>query len=112
MDKCFAKSLCLGSCLIALASGTESSTLTGRVQTLRVNSGFGESVRVGIQLSGNTDCPLGGWFAFERADTGVSRLWVELANTAIQSGKQLTVTGTGTCDEWSVEGVSNIDLHG
>lgn len=112
MDNYFAKSLCLGSCLIALAAGTEASTLTGGVQMIRANSGFGESVRVGIQLSGNTDCPTNGWFAFERADTGISKLWVDLATTALQTGKQLTIIGTGQCDEWGVEGVFNIDLHG
>lgn len=112
MDKYFAKALLLAVCASVLPHPAEASTLTGRVQMIRANAGSGESVRMGVQLSGSTDCPAGGWFAFERADTGVSKLWADLAATAVQTGKELTITGTGECDQWDVEGVFNMDLHG
>ncbi|MGZ8219083.1 hypothetical protein [Methylomagnum sp.] len=111
MEKYLAAALFLASCAMTLQTEAQASTLTGTVQMIRVNAGSGESVRVGVQISGDTDCPLNNWFAFERADTGVSKLWLDLATTAFQTGKQLTITGTGACDEWDIEGVSNIDLH-
>jgi hypothetical protein len=65
---------------------------------------------VSIEMTGNTACSATGWFAFEQADTGVGKLWADLAIAALQSDKPLVITGTDECDNFSVEGVSDIDL--
>jgi hypothetical protein len=110
MEKHFAGGLFIGLCLTLVQPQAYASTVTGTVQTIRVNTGSGNVVRVSIEMLGDTACPFNGWYAFEQADSGVGKLWTDLAMTASQSGKQLIITGTDTCDIWQVEGVANIDL--
>ena len=101
----------LGLCLMLVQSEAYATTLTSVVRTVRVNVGA-SPVRMSIQMVGVSKCASGpeGFFAFENANTGIGRLWSDLAIAASKGGKQLTISGTGTCDQFGVEGVSFIDL--
>jgi hypothetical protein len=113
MDKHFAIAL-LGAMSLSLCQTEASaSTLSGPVITVRANEGSGgaSGARVSIQMAGTTDCPTSGWYAFENADSGVRKIWTDLATTALQTGRQLTITGSGTCDQFNVEGVTDMDLN-
>jgi len=100
----------LGLSLMLVQSEAYATTLTSVVQTVRVSSGV-SPVRMSIQMVGRTSCPTTGWFAFENAGSGIGRLWSDLAIAASKGGKQLTITGTGRCDVFGVEGISIIDLE-
>lgn len=100
----------IGFCLILLQSEAYSTNITSVVRTVQIAKTTASPARTSVQMVGGTSCPVIGWFAFEDADTGVGLLWTKLIVTASQSGKQLTVYGTGTCDSSGVEGVRAIDL--
>lgn len=110
MEKCLAKALWIGLCLTMFQAETHASSLTGTVQTIRANTGATNAARISIWMEGDTDCPTNGWYAFDGADTGIGRIWTDLVLEAVQSGKQIAITGTGACDAFSVEGISDIDL--
>ena len=88
----------------------EASTLSGRIQTLRINEGTSPA-RVSIRLNGTTACPTSGWFAYENAATGLGLVQTQGLLAAYQSGQQVTIVGTETCDAFGVEEILYIDLQ-
>jgi len=100
--------------LIALL-GTESiagtpTIVTKQIANIRVSSGS-SSDRVSILMGGATACGGSpGWFAFENADSGLGKSWLDALMMALVFGKQVTIVGTGTCDGFGVELINYIDF--
>jgi hypothetical protein len=108
MEKHLLKVLLIGSCLILGQSVAYATTLTSLIQAIRADALSGPA-RISIKLVGDTACPDNGWFSFDNADTGIGKVWTDIAVAAYQSNKEVTITGTGTCDALGVEGISILD---
>jgi hypothetical protein len=100
-----------GLSILAMAPIASASSLNGKIQRIRINPVAGGSPRVSILMTGNTSCvAANGWFAYENASTGVGLVNTEGLLAAYQSGRSITIQGTGTCDPYGVEKISYIDL--
>jgi hypothetical protein len=101
----------VGLSILAMAPIASASSLSGRIQRIRLSSGTGGSPRVSILMTGNTSCAaVNGWFAYESASTGLGFVNTEGLLAAYKSGRSITIQGTGTCDPFGVEKINFIDL--
>lgn len=96
----------LGMGAIASASPT---SVTGKITNIRVSAGA-TSDRVSIFMGNTTACSSQGWYAFENADSGLGKSWLDALMMALIFGKQITIVGTGICDAFSVESINLIDF--
>jgi hypothetical protein len=101
-----------GLSMLIMTPIASASILSGKIQRIRINTGTSGSSRISILMTGNTSCRLNGWFAYESDNTSIG---LAFANTqgllaAYQSGRSITIQGTGTCDALGVEKISYIDL--
>lgn len=92
-----------------MAEPVMATTYTGSVQTLRFNAGT-SAARVSIYVGQPTACGAW-WYAFENADSGKGKLWTAALLAAKAQGKTVSISGTGVCDAWNIEGVSYIDVQ-
>ena len=51
------------------------------------------------------------WFSFERADSGLQRLWHEALLAAWANKQPVFIQGNGKCDKFSNEGVEYIEVR-
>ena len=102
----------LGLAVFAMQSQAEASTFTGRIISLRINSGT-TPARVSILVGPHgSPCATAAWFAYEKADVEKGGLWTDaLIDSSLVKGQKVTIVGTGTCDAFAVEGVDFIDFH-
>jgi hypothetical protein len=100
----------VGLLVFLMASMAFATTLTGRIQTIRISEGT-SPVRVSIRLIGTTACPTSGWFAYENAAVGLGLVQTQGLLAAYQSGQPVTIVGAETCDAFGVEDVLHIDLE-
>jgi hypothetical protein len=112
-----AAALVAGLSVFGMQSQAQASEFTGKIVDLRINtSGFPNPdagvARVSILVPGDpTACPTTGWYAYQPADAGVRQLWTDaLIDAALVDSRRVRIIGTGTCDGFGVEGVSNIDF--
>jgi hypothetical protein len=101
---------------VLFVSGVFASDGAGKIATLRISNGSGNSTeRVSVQLTGitpPTTCAFKGWFAYEGAvNTAGGSLKTSGLLAAYQAGKNVRIVGTGTCDVFGVEQISYIDLQ-
>jgi hypothetical protein len=86
-------------------------TYTGSVQQIQtgaspVTSG---NIRVSILTGGTTSCNgFPGWYSFDLPSVGLASTWVAILLAANAANKQVAILGTGLCDLYGVEAVSNI----
>jgi hypothetical protein len=114
MKKYVISSVVVALCVSLMASMASATSLTGRMQTIRIGTGTGGSPRVSILMRGNTACSNNGWFAYEEATTGLGALRTRdllAAYRRIRSVTSVTILGTGSCDAFGVEGVISIDVN-
>ena len=90
------------------SAALQASTITSQVLTIRSNATPAGGTRVSVQLSGTTDCPVQSWYSFEYVD-GVGKVWVASLLAAQASARQVTISGTGSCDQIGLETVYYID---
>ncbi|MEH2438558.1 MAG: hypothetical protein V7K25_30910 [Nostoc sp.] len=85
---------------------------TGTIKQLRLDNVSTGTPRVSIQLipNQNTSCSAQGVYAYNNAVTGIGSLLTQGLLAAYQSGQQVTITGTGTCDQFGIEKVQYIDI--
>ena len=90
----------------------EAADFTGQIIALRYNTGA-TPARISIEVgahsslcSGNSD-----WFAFERADRGLQRLWHEALLAAWVNNQPVFIKSNGRCDRFGVEGVEYIEVR-
>jgi len=93
-------------CLEPIASA---SSVTGKIVDVRVSTGAGPT-RVSILMQNTTSCSVQGWYAFENAADGLGKLWFDALLMALNTGHQVSIFGTGTCDAFAIEQVSFIDF--
>lgn len=100
-----------GSFVLLTASMAFASTNSGTIQVLRVNDVSTGTPRVSVKLSPNqnTSC-LAGFYAYNNAVTGIGRLRTDGLLAAYQSGKRVTIVGTGICDQFGIETINYIDF--
>ena len=86
---------------------------TGAIKAIRVSGGIGGTAvaRVSIEMYSDTRCENNGWYAFEPADKGIGKAWTDALLAAYTQRRQITIHGTGTCDEAGVERIDYIDFH-
>jgi hypothetical protein len=82
-----------------------------RINAAQVQPGY---TRVSVRTNGTSSCGGGGWFAFQYAPSDgtsglVGKAWLASVLAALQSGRSVTITGTGTCDFFGIEVVSYLD---
>jgi len=68
-------------CLLLGSSAAYATTLSGQVQEIRADALSGPA-RISIKLAGDTACQTHGWFAFDNADTGIGKIWTDIALSA------------------------------
>lgn len=85
------------------------STSTGVIGSFRMSAGASPA-RVSILLNSPTVCPIDGWYAFEDAHSGLGEVWKTGVLAAYNTGRQVTIVGTDTCDQFGVEQIHYIDL--
>lgn len=110
MKKIILKTLLVAAGMVMFQQAVEASTLTSRIATLRLNKTTASPARTSIQMFGVAGPCFGTWYAFENAHTGLGKNWTDALTAASQSGKTVTVVGTGTCDSAGVEKVNYIDI--
>ena len=96
---------------ILMAAPVMATNYTGPVQTLRFSTGVTParvSISVGPTVTTACNTP---WYSFENADSGLGKLWVATLLAAKAQGRTVFVSGTGTCDNWSIERVNFIDIQ-
>lgn len=101
----------VGSFVLLTAPMAFASTNSGRIQSLRLDNVATGTPRVGFTLtpSPNTSCPIPG-YAYNNAITGIGRLFTDGLLAAYKSGQPVSITGTGTCDQFGIETIEYIDL--
>jgi hypothetical protein len=109
MSKPVISGVVVGLLVFLTAATAFAATLTGQIQTIRINSGA-TAARVSILMEGSTECPANGWFAYENASAGLGLVQTQGLLAAYHSGQPIVIYGTGTCDGFGVEQISDIDL--
>jgi hypothetical protein len=111
MKKSFVSTLLVLIGLAFIQQDVMASTLTSRIKTLRINKTQLSPARTSVELFSTVAGPcFGNWYAFENAHTGVGKNMTDSLIAAAQSGKTVTIQGTGTCDSLTVEKVQVIDV--
>ena len=107
-----ALALLAASALSAPSAEASPSDFTGQIIALRYNTGT-TPARISIDVG-----PHGGpcvhgpqWFSFERADSGLQRLWHEALLAAWANKQPVFIQGNGKCDKFSNEGVEYIEVR-
>lgn len=95
--------------LLCLEPTASASSVTGRIVDVRVSTGAGPA-RVSVLMQNITSCSNQGWYAFENAAEGLGKLWFDALLMALNTGHQVSIVGTGTCDAFAVEQVAFIDV--
>lgn len=101
--------------LASAASVANASSVTTQVLDVRMNASTvtAGSARVSVLTSGSNSCSTGGWYAFEYPDSGsgaaIGKVWAASILSALASGRQVAIYGTGTCDPFGIEILSFID---
>jgi hypothetical protein len=101
--------------LASAASVANASSVTTQVLDVRMNASTvtAGSARVSVLTSGSNSCSTGGWYAFEYPDSGsgaaIGKVWAASVLSALASGRQVAIYGTGTCDQFGIEILSFID---
>ena len=95
--------------LLGMGSIASASSVTGKITNIRVSAGT-TSDRVSIFMGNTTACTSQGWYAFENADSGLGKSWLDALMMALIFGKQISIVGNGTCDPMSVETINLIDF--
>lgn len=95
-------------------SVAHASTNTGQVVDIRSNLTSTGNTRLSILITGNgTNCSSNGWYYVEYPDTGTGagagKAWLATLLAALNSGRQVTIAGTGACDPYGLEGINYID---
>jgi len=97
--------------LLCLEPMASASTVEGNISIVRMSKGTGASrARVSVLMPGTTSCSVKSWYAFEDADAGLGKLWFDALVMALNTGHQVSIIGTGTCDSFGVEQVAFIDV--
>jgi hypothetical protein len=98
--------------LLFCANQAFASTNSGKIQVLRLDDISTGTPRVSVKLSPNqnTSCPGQGFYAYNDAITGIGRLRTDALLAAYQSGKPVTIVGTGICDQFGIETIRYIDI--
>lgn len=91
------------------------STFTGSIQGVIVAPSpyVNGNVRVSVHItSGSTSCPNYTWYAFEYspATGNIGQAWTAALFAAQVSNTTVEISGTGTCDQASVETVAGVTL--
>lgn len=114
MKKLIPNLFLIGLTFFSIQTESFASELVGLIGIIRENQSTSSLARTSVEIksSGNTDCFVANnkYYAFENAHTGIGKNWTELLTIAKQSGKQVRVRGTGTCDIFGVEKVEFIDM--
>ncbi len=86
------------------------STYTGKITTIRYSI-TSTPARLSIYVGKHgSPCGTGDWFAIENKDTVlISTLTAGFLN-AQNLNKTVTINGTGVCDEYTVEGIYDVDF--
>ena len=95
--------------VLCLSPAASASSVTNKITAVRVSAGSSPA-RVSILMQNATSCSVTGWYAFENAADGLGKLWFDALLMALNSGHQVTIVGTGTCDANGVEQISYIDF--
>ena len=100
----------LTAALLFVAGVAQATTYTGTVQKVQAQASPTTSgnVRISIYVGATTSCAGTGWYAFDLPGGGLGSVWDAIVLAAVTGGTQVTILGTGTCDAYSIEGVTYI----
>jgi hypothetical protein len=102
------------------ASLAHASNAIGQITWLRASTGQ-SNARISVMLNGPPPQPnpwytspcfqtqTAPWFSYENADIGLGKIWTDILVGAYQSGKQVVIHGSGSCDLWGYETIGFID---
>lgn len=111
MKKYAMSGMFVGLSFCLLATTAFATTITGRIETIRMSGGVAGSPRVSLYTGKPTACAGSpGWFSYESASSGVGLLMTSGVLEAYNGGKTVRIVGTGTCDAFNVERINYIDL--
>ncbi|MFO1073465.1 MAG: hypothetical protein U1E17_12495 [Geminicoccaceae bacterium] len=97
--------------IMAIPSQADASTFTGRIQAIRFNTDSTGVPRVSIRVGAHgSPCATGDWFAYQPANAGVGQIWTPALIEANSARQQVAINGSGRCDPFGVEGISDIDV--
>lgn len=92
---------------------TFASQYTGTVLDIRTapSPTTAGNVRVSIEISGTTSCTGAGgyWYSYDLPSGPTAQLWGAILLAALSDGRNVGISGTGTCDAYGLEEVSYID---
>ena len=90
----------------------EATDFTGQIIALRYNTGA-TPARISIKVGAHSSlCPRNpDWYTFERADSGLQRLWHEALLAAWVNKQPVFIKSNGRCDRFGLEGVEYIEVR-
>ena len=96
---------------LIVTGAANASVYTGTVQQVLAQASptTPGNTRVSIYVGGfTTSCAGTGWFSFDLPNSSQAPFWQAMALTAVAQGISVKITGTGTCDAYSIEMVEGI----
>jgi len=113
MSKCACAILAASLLVIANQAGATSFTGSGsNIGLIRLSTEDDGTLRVGVQISVTTACPVQGFFTTTTAqDVSVRSAWLKALQDAKTDYRGFSIVGTGTCDAKNVEIIRFIDLN-
>lgn len=104
--------LAMAGALIMSAARAQASVFEGVIASLRFSQDHNATARVGIEVAPHgSPCLATGWFGFDGTNAALSRVFTAAVMMAHASGKLVHIEGSGTCDQYGVEGVNYIDVR-
>jgi hypothetical protein len=100
--------------LVMASSSVHATDYVGKVVSVvsAVSPSTVGNVRVSIQLPATYGSPCtaygGVWFSYDMPDGAVGKMWAATLLAAVAGGRDVSITGTGTCDAYGVEMVRAI----
>ena len=99
----------------AIAPVAYATTYTGEVTGLQSQPSPNTpgNIRVSIQVTLTTGCSgFGGkWYSYDLPGGPAASMYGAILLAALQTGRQVIITGSGTCDSYNVEMVSAIEVQ-
>jgi len=94
------------------AGATGFSGAGDNIGLIRVSTEDDGTLRVGVQISVTTACPVQGFFTTTTSqDVSVRSAWLKALQDAKTNFRGFSIVGTGTCDAKNVEIIKFIDLN-
>lgn len=94
-----------------IIGSAQATTFTGMVKQIQTEASpaIPGNIRVSIFTGETTSCTgFPGWYSFDLPSVGLASTWVAILLSANAANQQIGILGTGSCDPFDVETVSNI----